>query len=157
MLLKLPEMSSLFLMLFILPLLRPCLRPFYEVFLKTSAVSLSFLFFPSIKHVIIASLPCSSPGHAEHEQEPEVHSRPSTHYTKEGEITVFWNTMKGQHEARKAYDQEIYDVHYTGIRLPFINKEHMYLCLHSHVCTLASPRTCIHACSLMPLNFFFHQ
>lgn len=62
--------------------------------------------------------------------------------------------MKGQHEVRKLNDQEIYDLYYTGIHLHFINNEHMYLCLHSHICTLVSPCTCIQVHSLLPFKLF---
>lgn len=85
------------------------------------------------------------------------HTRPSCHYTKEGNIAVIWEYYYERASwAGKVHDPEIYDLDYTGafeIHLYFISGRH--ICAFVHVLTTAGHlHAHHHLCSLVPLNFF---
>lgn len=73
---------------------------------------------------------------------------------KKEKKSVFKSIMKGQHGARKVYDQEIYDLFYPGvsrIHLHFIHNQHVSMCMSSPpLCTSMHS----HMCSSLPLIFF---
>lgn len=115
---------------------------------------LPFPFLPSIKHIIVVSLPCSSLGHSECKKD-RTHTRPSNHYTKEGKVQCSKIYYQGATRARKVHDQKIYDLYYPGafeIHLHLINDKHMYLCTcSSHLHTVYT-QSCVLITALKLLN-----
>ena len=99
---------------------------------------LPFPFLPSIKHIIVVSLPCSSLGHSECKKEHTL-DHPVIIQKKE-KVQCSKIYYQGATRARKVHDQKIYDLYYPGafeIHLHLINDKHMYLCMcSSHLHTV---------------------